>query len=281
MREWVNRFPGLKNKLSSIKKKWFRGEHGEGGVERLAAHQFSDVSGDLRDAWKHDDIPKRQRKIVDAELSRFKRGKPVKVFDVMVSALQGLPLSGSDFSILDIGCASGFYSEVFAIAQPKARYVGCDYSEALIESARDTYRDVQFDVEDATQLSYPDGAFDVALSGCCLLHIPEYEVAIRESVRVASKYVIFHRTQVVVGASDNHYFKKTAYGVDMVEIHFGEVRFLEALRESGLSVISTQTLHQLKSGAEDIAVRTYVCRKVMDHPARKGARKAPEPELVE
>ena len=262
MRELANRFPVLKGYVRTVRDKIFGGNLASTGFERLTEDQVAGVSNNLRDAWKSEEIPARQREIVDNELARFRNGKPVKVFDVAIEALNQLPYADREFSLLDVGCASGFYSEVFELSGFRVKYTGCDYSDALIASAKNAYPDALFDVEDATRLSYRDSSFDVVVSGCCLLHIPEYEIAIAESARVASGYVIFHRTPVVVSSAENIYSKKKAYGVDVMEIHFGEAGFLQSLLANGLRVISTHTLHEEIAGMENTAVRTYVCEKI-------------------
>jgi SAM-dependent methyltransferase len=218
----------------------------------------------LRASWQSDALPRRQRELVDRQLADYRRGTPIDVFDVMVRALRKLS-TGERASVLEVGCSSGFYSEVFAIAGVPAAYTGCDYSEAFIALAREIYPALRFDVEDATALRYPDEAFDVVISGCCLLHIPEYEAAVAETARVAKRYAIFHRTPVVMG-QPNKYFRKQAYGVETVEIHFNEPQFLALLQNHGLELMETFTLHEQRDAdnpQRGNANRTYLCRKVI------------------
>jgi ubiquinone/menaquinone biosynthesis C-methylase UbiE len=140
-------------------------------------------------------------------------------------------------------------------------YAGCDYSDAFIALARQKYPALRFEVEDATAMHYRDNAFDVVISGCCLLHIPEYQAAVSETARVARRYAIFHRTPVVLG-QPNQYFRKRAYGVETVEIHFNEPEFLALLASSNLELIATYTLNEIVQDGVGSASRTYVCRKI-------------------
>ena len=110
-------------------------------------------------------------------------------------------------------------------------------------------------------LKYADNAYEVVISGWCLLHIPEYQAAVAEAVRVTSRYVIFHRTPVVLG-QQNKYYRKLAYGVETVEIHFNEPEFLQLLVDNGLVLLATHTLDEAVSYGVGSATRTYVCRKV-------------------
>ena len=121
----------------------------------------------------------------------------------------------------------------------------------------------EFAVEDATNLHYPDNKFDIVVSGCCLLHIPEYAKGIEETARVARSYAIFHRTPVVWGQPEQWY-RKQAYGIESVEIHFNEPEFFALLDKNDLKLVATYTLSEESSDASRTyghANRTYVCRK--------------------
>jgi len=122
-------------------------------------------------------------------------------------------------TLLDLGASSGHYSEVLQLRGFDCIYRAADYSENFRKLARLLYPTVEFDICDARELPYLDGAFDIVLSSGCILHILEYEDAIREAVRVARRYVIFHRTPV---AEKTAFFQKLAYGVPCLEIHFSE-----------------------------------------------------------
>jgi len=259
----LNRFPALKKFL-----KWLRdmlpGRSVSSHYVELDPADADETAGRLRAAWKAEVLPKRQRDLVNRQLEAYRHGLPVDVFDVLVRTLADLPGVHNGASLLEIGCASGYYSEVLEIAGLSLQYTGCDYSEALIAMAQCFYPSRCFDVADATALHYPDNAFDIVISGCCLLHIPEYEQAVSEAVRVARDYVIFHRTPVVVG-QPTRYFRKLAYDVETVEIHFGEPQFLTLLHKHGLELIDCHTLseeHDPEHPQRISANRTYVCRKI-------------------
>jgi hypothetical protein len=83
---------------------------------------------------------------------------------------------------------------------------------------------------------------------------------VAETARVASRYAIFHRTPVVLGRP-NKYYRKQAYGVETVEIHFNEPQLLQLLADSGLELLATHTLDETVSHGVGSATRTYVCRK--------------------
>ncbi len=216
----------------------------------------------LRSAWQDDSMPDKQRALVDAQLEQYRRGTAIDVFDVFVRSLRELPDLKPGMSVLEVGCSSGFYAEVMHIADLPLRYEGCDYAEPFIDLARRRHPGVPFSVADATALHHASSSFDIVVSGCCLLHIPEYAVAVAETARVAKRYAVFHRTPVVWGEPERWY-RKEAYGVPTVEIHFNEPEFLDLLARNGMQVLATHTLHeeQLGDGSRGHAVRTYVCEK--------------------
>ncbi len=260
VRRAVNRAPRLKSFLRRVKNLFAPAGGVSSHYVQLQDGEVVQESSRLRRAWQSQDLPARQRELVDSQLAALRRGDAEDVFDVMTRALRALPSAVRGMSVLEVGCSSGFYSEVFEIARLDVSYAGCDYSDAFIELARQKYPALRFDVEDATALKYGDNAFDIVISGCCLLHIPEYEVAVAETARVTCRYAIFHRTPVVLG-QPNVYYRKQAYGVETVEIHFNEPQFLKLLDRQGLELIATYTLDEFVQDGVGSANRTYVCKK--------------------
>jgi len=261
MRKIVSRYPRVKALLKRAHNALTFGTPVSSNYIEMDSTVATGESARLRAAWQAEALPRRQRELVDGQLSAYRRGEPVDVFDVMTQALRALPSDVRGMSVLEVGCSSGFYSEVFDIAGMGVTYAGCDYSEAFIALARQKYPELRFDVEDATAMNYGPDAFDVVISGCCLLHIPEYQAAVAETARVARRYAIFHRTPVVLG-QPNKYYRKQAYGVETVEIHFNEPQFLELLASCGMELIATYTLDESVHGGVGSASRTYVCRKI-------------------
>ncbi|QHE83756.1 class I SAM-dependent methyltransferase [Hydrogenophaga sp. BPS33] len=252
----VNRFPRLKAVLRRLLPSRGVSSH----YVELGGAEAAQESSRLRDAWQDNHLPTRQRELVDRQLADYRRGAGIDVFDVLVNALRKLNGQRTPLRVLEIGCSSGYYGEVLQIAGVNASYEGCDYSDSFIALARERYPQWTFQVQDATKLDYPDRSFDVAISGCCLLHIPEYESAVAETARVADRYAIFHRTPVLLG-QPNKTFRKLAYGVETVEIHFNEPDFLALLTRHGLDPIETLTLDESVVSGVGSASRTYVCRK--------------------
>jgi len=61
--------------------------------------------------WTDPAFPGRQRELVDEQLTRLRRGEVERVFAIGAGFVEQVASDGA--SILDAGCASGFYSEVF------------------------------------------------------------------------------------------------------------------------------------------------------------------------
>jgi len=255
----ISKFPRLKSALKRVRSVVTGGGNISAGYRQLETEEAEREGVRLREAWKSNDLPNKQRDLVEKQIKKYRVGEAIDVFDTLVASLRGLPIKLDGASVLEIGCSSGFYSEVFSIAGLPVAYRGCDYSAPFVDMARKSYPQCEFDIEDAVSLSYSDSQFDVVISGCCLLHIPEYQTAIVECARVAKQYVIFHRTPVVFDAA-NRYYTKLAYGVETIEIHFSESDFLSIVQRAGLVVLNALVISEDKIDGVGTAVKTYVCR---------------------
>jgi 2-polyprenyl-3-methyl-5-hydroxy-6-metoxy-1,4-benzoquinol methylase len=226
----------------------------------LAESKVSVEAERLAKSWTATSIPARQRQLVDSQLQDFAAGKSIEAFDAFVDLLRPHAQEGQSQSLLEIGCSSGYYSDVLRLRGLPFVYNGCDYSSAFIEMARSLYPGLNFRVEDATQLTYPDASFDTVVSGCCLLHIPNYEIAIAETARVARNLVLFHRTPLVIGRP-TEVFTKVAYGVETIEIHLSQTLFYQLLADRGLKVVQTATLTTEQTPRGPSEVVSVLCRK--------------------
>ena len=103
----------------------------------------------------------------------------------------------------------------------------------MIARARSRYPSVTFEVADATRLAYPDDAFDIVFNGVSLMHIIDYQAAIREAARVAGRYCVLH-TVPVFDDYQTTYLSKFAYGAPVVEIVFGKSELMLLCRDVGL-----------------------------------------------
>lgn len=176
----------------------------------------------------------RQERAYQSLLAATKRGEPRLDLRIAAEAVAATAIPHP--RLLEVGCGSGYYSEVFATLLPGVvSYTGIDYSDAMIERARARYPSMAFEVADATKLPFADGAFDIVFNGVSLMHIIDYPAAIREAARVAARYCIFHSVPVF----DDHrttYLRKYAYGAPVVEVVFGKQELMSLCRAAGLSL---------------------------------------------
>jgi ubiquinone/menaquinone biosynthesis C-methylase UbiE len=174
----------------------------------------------------------RQHRAYENLIAAMKRGEPRLDLKVAAEAVAAADIRHP--RLLEIGCGSGYYSEVFSALVPgSVDYTGIDYSKAMIERARARYPSAAFEVADARILPYPDGAFDIVFNGVSLMHIIDYQTAIRETARVTGRYCIFHCVPVF----DHHpttFLRKYAYGAPVVEIVFGKPELMKLCRDAGL-----------------------------------------------
>ena len=89
-------------------------------------------------------------------------------------------------SVLELGCGIGFVS-AYLTDRYNFNVFGTDFDQEQIEIARkiqNPHEHLHFQIEDATQLSFDDESMDLVLSQNVFHHIPEWEAAIKEIVRV-------------------------------------------------------------------------------------------------
>ena len=91
----------------------------------------------------------------------------------------------SDDKILDIGCGNGRLLK--RLRGKSVRYVGIDFSKALINEARNKFPGYHFQIANAINLPFPNNSFDKVYAIAFLHHIPSKKArkqVIKESKRV-------------------------------------------------------------------------------------------------
>jgi len=205
-------------------------------------------------------VAQRQHETFLPLLSDLREGRPRADFKTLAEAVSLTHLTSP--LVMEVGCGSGWNSEVlFRLLHRPCLYIGTDYSEWMIRIARETYPGVPFLVADATGLPFRNNACDVVVSGTVLMHILDYRRAIRESVRVATGWCIFH-TVPVVQRRETAVLKKLAYGEPVIEIIFNEEEFRGILEVEGARVAHVldsipYDLHHILG--EPSVTKTYVC----------------------
>lgn len=224
-----------------------------------------EITPELVDGWKHPDVPRKQRLLVEKQLRGLRRGRVPYTLHVAADVLQSLRLPS--LTLLDVGCAGGHYVEVFEILAPtlSIEYTGVDYAEPLIALARQYYgsRGARFEVANATALPFSDDAFDVVFSSGSLIHIPDYQKAIEEQARVARGWVVFTRTPCI-NQSATVKAQQSAYGTRYLDLCFNESELKELFRAAGLQITQEIDLRErlsVEGLREPVELKCFVCRK--------------------
>jgi Methyltransferase domain len=123
-------------------------------------------------------------------LHRFKRTMGLARVERVLGTLRGI----APESLLDIGSGRGVFLWPLLDAMPWLEITACDlldYRVADIQAVHDGgFANLNAQLQDATNLSFPDASFDVVTALEVLEHIPDATRAIAEVVRVARRFVI-------------------------------------------------------------------------------------------
>ena len=91
IRRMLNRFPGLKGSLRRIKATFAGNMAVSTGFVTLAGDMVGHEATRLRGSWKADELPLRQRMLVDRQLAQYRAGRKIDVFEVLVDSTRQLP----------------------------------------------------------------------------------------------------------------------------------------------------------------------------------------------
>ena len=94
-------------------------------------------------------------------------------------------------SILDIGCATGGFYNIFKEYEPMVSYTGVDISLAMIDQARTLHPGIRFEVADGENLPFENNSFDVVFSAGALHMAPNWREILAEGWRVSKQYFVF------------------------------------------------------------------------------------------
>ena len=227
------------------------------GCEILLDH----VQPELLRGWQDPLVAERQEAAFAPLLQQMREGHPRRDFIALAAAVR---LTGArDPLIVEVGCGSAWNAEVLArLLNRRFRYVGVDYSAAMIALAKRRDPRAPCVVGDAMALPLRDRSCDILLSGTVLMHLMGYQTAIQESRRVARRWCVFH-TVPVVTKRPTTILKKFAYGQAVVEVVFNADEFPTLLRKHGLRL--RDVVKSIPHGylnevlLEPITARTYVC----------------------
>jgi len=200
----------------------------------------------INEVWKSRDIPRAQYEIVKKELEDLRQGKPHAVWQTATDFLK--TIEGDDLTLLDVGCASGYFYEIFNTLLPgKFIYTGGDYSEAMLRLAERNYPDATFCGVDVRNIQFENQSFDVVFSSACLEHIKDdWKVGLQEMCRVAKKYVVLHKTPLII--TPTKFTERKIYGDNTVVFNkFNQDEFFGIVYDCGFKHIYDTKTHNRAS----------------------------------
>lgn len=233
---------------------------------RLATPRRTSHLPDLSRSYMNPGIPAKQRELVDRQLQDMYAGDVPAHFHVLADVLQEIGVSprdrGEPLTLLDAGCASAYYFEILTYLLPlHFEYWGVDFNEAMLELAHETYPHLTSRLArmDLRRLGWPNQSFDVVLSGAVIVHVREWKKAVAELARVASKWVVLHRTLVCFDRASFARVKRH-YDVDVYRVHIQEAELISLLRNLGYGLISRLDCDEGIAG-RDVGNYTYLFQR--------------------
>jgi SAM-dependent methyltransferase len=155
-----------------------------------------------KESWKAEDVAQQMLQLARTQLEDPDSVAPYRAFFAALDyALAELPLP-QPARLLDLGCGVGHYSELLERRYPaRFDYTGSDYSEAMIEAARNEWSGRRFVVDDLFAPSLDLGAFDLIFAGALVDITEEYEHALDILLGSAAPFLLLHRQQLTDGRS--------------------------------------------------------------------------------
>lgn len=162
---------------------------------------------------------------------------------------------------LDVCCGQGNVTE--ALAASGARACGLDFSPAMLDIARSRVPGTAFALGDAQDLPFPDGVFDIVVSGFGVCHVPDQPRALAEAHRVLRSGGRFAMT-VWCGPDRSACFEILygairAHGDPQVALPPGPDFHQFADRDGAAGLLMT-------AGFDEIGFRIVDCHWELEHP---------------
>ncbi len=89
--------------------------------------------------------------------------------------------------LLEIGCGGGRFLETIRRYNPNLRLYGCDVNRKIIESNRNSNKNIYYRWGDVLKLPYKDNSFDFVIGIDILEHVESLDEALNEIKRVLKK----------------------------------------------------------------------------------------------
>ena len=107
-----------------------------------------------------------------------------------MDAATGLVSQEGISTILEVGCGEGELAQPILGATGAKTYLGTDLSSRIVEEASSRNPDLQFEVQNAETLPYPDASFDLVVACEVLEHVEHPEAVLSELNRLSAKWIL-------------------------------------------------------------------------------------------
>ncbi|WP_247874362.1 methyltransferase domain-containing protein [Azospirillum sp. TSH58] len=240
------------------------------GYSVIDRAQAQTLSARPDEAWSRPEVCNAQEQAFRDLLAGMRAGAARSDLTVAAQAVEAAGLWSP--TLLEVGCGSGYYAEVFDHLLPgRVRYAGIDRSTPMIALACQHRPGRSFAVANATRLPYGNGSMDIVFNGVSLMHTMDYEAAIAEARRVARRFVVFH-TVPVLARRPTTWLRKSGYGAPMAEVILNEGELRALLVRHGLLIrrIWRSIPYDLADVLDEpTPTKTYLCEVVEPvNPAR-------------
>lgn len=197
------------------------------------------TGSDLSNSYADSSIAPKQRRLVDEQLQAMRSGKSPQHFQVVGRILSGLKeqAGARSFSLLDAGCGSGYYSEIIHHFVPGGiHYIGVDFNLGMLSMARQYYPGLSVGRMDLRWLAVRDASVDLVMSGAAIVHIREWDAALKELTRVTRKWLLLHRT-LVCKSTPTSVSVERHYEKDVYRVRISEAELLALIGTLGMELI--------------------------------------------
>lgn len=150
-----------------------------------------------------------------------------------------------DMNILELACGSGQLS--FSLSRYTKSWIATDFSEQMIVEARKRgkYKNLTFEIADATSLSFVDGKFDCVVIANALHIMPKPDEAMKEISRVLKSNGILFAPTFLWKEGKQRKIIKMIMSILGFKMHqeWNKKQFEEFIEEYGFSVVEMKLIY--------------------------------------
>jgi len=158
--------------------------------------------------WHDSGVPEHQGSAARIDVDDWIDGNSHPGFDALHWIIS--PLDGKFANILEVGSGTGYHSQILPRVAPLCRsYTGIELSLPMIEYAKKHWP-ANYIQGDALDLPCRDKSFEFVMLATVIQHVSDWRKAIREAVRVSSRFVMIHRAECT--SMETREFINNAYG---------------------------------------------------------------------